>query len=79
MLKFLFALSAVVSSIALAAPKKTEIVECQHVTVIKVETDENGKETYAVVDPHALRCQPQKAPEPEVVPTKAPKVFPRQP
>lgn len=79
MLKYLFALSVVASSIALAAPKKTEIVECQHVTVIKVETDENGKENVAVVHPHVLRCQPQKASEPEVKPTKVPRFFPKQP
>lgn len=79
MLKYLFVLSAVISSIALAAAKKSEIVECQHVTVIKVETDENGKKSYAIVHPHALRCQPQKAPEPEVVPTKVPRLFPKQP
>lgn len=79
MLKFLFALSVVVSSMALAAPKKTEIVECQWVTVLQVETDENGEQKVAILKPHVMRCEPQKAPEPEVVPTKAPRFFPKQP
>lgn len=78
MLKYFLTLSIVASSIALAAPKKSEILECQYVTVVKVETDENGKESVVVLHPRVLRCEPQKAPEPEVVPTKAPRFFPKQ-
>ncbi|MBM3682103.1 MAG: hypothetical protein FJW84_01430 [Actinobacteria bacterium] len=79
MLKFILSLAALVSVTAFAEAKKSELVECLHVTIIKVETNEAGEQKVAVVHPHVLKCQPQKPAEPEAVPTKVPRLFPRQP
>ena len=79
MLKFILSLTMLASVMAFASAKKSELVECQHVTILQVETDEDGKQKVVVVQPHALKCQPQKPSEPEAVPTKAPRFFPKQP
>lgn len=79
MLKFILSLTTLVSAVAFAAVKKSELVECQHVTILKVETDEDGRQKVIVLQPHALKCQPQKFAEPEAAPTKVPRLFPKQP
>jgi 3D (Asp-Asp-Asp) domain-containing protein len=75
MLKYTFA-SLLIASTAFATQSKETIVECTHVTILKVEEGANGEKKTVVVHPHVLKCE---EPKPKVVPTKAPRVFPRQP
>lgn len=79
MLKYFFALASCVSAFALAADKKEEVVECWRVAVVKIETDEKGERKLLVIHPSAIKCEAVKKAEPETVPTRAPRLFPKQP
>lgn len=78
MMKFVVLSASVISMFASAAPKEGQLIECKHVTIMRVEVGEDGKQKLAVVEPHVLRCEPVKT-KTKKKKEKPERFFPRQP
>lgn len=79
MFKYFLSLISCVSTLAIAAEKKEEVVQCYPTTILKVETDEQGNQKVIVVHPMVIKCEPLKKEEERKPAERPPRLFPKQP